>query len=171
MSKRDCFEEHLNKILVKTKDKAAIIGIGNRMRGDDGAGPALIDSLKNALPEEKFPLFDCGETPENWIIPIINAKPQTIFIVDAVDFGVTPGSIKIFDPTELGPRGISTHSMSLDIFVNYLKKELGASIFLIGIQPKSLKFGGKISNPVSKAIDRLTEYFRHLGRINPTPTL
>lgn len=163
MPKRSHPEEYLNEILVKTKDRIAIVGIGNRMRGDDGVGPALIDRLKNVLPEGGFSLFDCGETPENWIIPIINAKPKTVFIVDSVDFGAPPGSIKIFEPTELGPKGISTHSMSLDIFVNYLKIELGATIFLIGIQPKSLRLGDKISTPVSKAIDRLTEYFRLLA--------
>ena len=160
MQKRAHFEEPLNKIIVKTKDRIAIVGIGNRMRGDDGVGPALIDSLKNVLPEERFSLFDCGETPENWIIPIVNAKPKIVFIVDSVDFGATPGSIKIFEPTELGPSGISTHSMSLDIFVNYLKEELGVTIFLIGIQPKSLRLGDRISNPVSKAIDKLTGYFK-----------
>lgn len=162
MPKRDYFKERLNKILANVKDKTAIIGIGNRMRGDDGAGPLFIDSLKNVLPQGKFTLFDCGDTPENWIIPIVNAGPKTIIIVDTVDFDVPPGTIKIFDPTELGPKGISTHSMSLDVFINYLKKEIETSIFLIGIQPKSLKFGEEISNPVYKAINRLVEYFKGL---------
>ena len=62
-----------NKELAKLKNrlqgKALIVGIGNRLRGDDGVGPEIINRLSSPLPH--LLLFDVGETPENYLGKIV----------------------------------------------------------------------------------------------------
>jgi hydrogenase 3 maturation protease len=68
----------------RLKGVVTIIGIGNIMRGDDGFGPKLIESLKKR--STKAILFDCGTVPENYIFPILATSCDTVILVDAADF-------------------------------------------------------------------------------------
>lgn len=140
----------LRKIL---KGKVLIVGIGNTFRGDDGAGPALIKSLKSKVQDpEVISLMDVGEVPENFLGNMVKWKPDTILFVDAADFGEAAGSIKLIDTENLNAGGFSTHSSSLNLVIEYLRKETQAEILLLGIQPERLKMGNGLSEPVQKAI-------------------
>ncbi|GAG05135.1 unnamed protein product, partial [marine sediment metagenome] len=59
------------------KGKIVLLGVGNRIRGDDAAGPELIEILKKRPPDvgKEIFLFDGEEVPENYLIPITNLKP------------------------------------------------------------------------------------------------
>ena len=144
-------KERLNGIVT-------IIGIGNIMRGDDGFGPKLIESLKKR--NTKANLFDCGTVPENYIFPILTTSCDTVILVDAADLKMEPGSMKILTLGELSGAGLSTHNSSIRLFTDLLmtgKDDL--NIFAVAVQPKSITFGESLSPVVSDGVDKLTDIF------------
>ena len=136
----------------------AIIGIGNIMRGDDGCGPKLIESLNKR--KAKAHLFDCGTVPENYIFPILSTSCDTIILVDAADFGAKPGSMKALALNEISGSGISTHNSSIRLFTDLLMTgKDNLNIFAVSIQPKKIAFGDSLSDEVRLGIDALTDVF------------
>jgi len=144
------------------KGKIVLLGVGNRIRGDDAAGPELIEILKKRLPDvgKGIFLFDGEEVPENYLIPIANLKPNLVIIVDAVDFGSRPGGVKLFPIQQIPQGSFSTHRLSLRFLGSYLEKETQAKIYLLGIQPKSIKLEEKLSFEVKKALRGLADFFQ-----------
>ena len=147
----------INLILSQAlKGQVLIVGIGNLFRGDDGAGPALIKSLKSKIPANCQLFFmDVGEVPENFLGKMVKCKPDTVLFVDAVDFGASAGSVKLIDAEDLEEGSFSTHSSSLKLVIDYLKREIETEIFLLGIQAGSLKMGTGLSKPVAEAVERI----------------
>jgi hydrogenase 3 maturation protease len=144
-------KERLNGIVT-------IIGIGNIMRGDDGFGPKLIESLKKK--NTKANLFDCGTVPENYIFPILTTSCDTVILVDAADLRTEPGSLKILSLSELSGAGLSTHNSSIRLFTDLLMTGRdGLNIFAVTVQPKSIAFGESLSPEVLDSVDKLTDIF------------
>lgn len=140
------------------KGKIVVVGIGNTLRGDDGAGPELIRKLKKSFPHSQPPpiyLIDAGEVPENYLQKISGYKPDTVLLVDAVDFRGRPGAVRIAEASAIRNDSVSTHNASLKLVMEYLEKETRADIFLLGIQPGNLAFGSGLSEPVKQALDRI----------------
>ena len=136
---------------IKGYAKLVIIGIGNEMNGDDGAGMFIAKELQKTNKDPKVEIFLGGATPENLTGPIKKTKPSHILIIDAADFGAKPGEIKILDKDQIEGAGFSTHSFPLSVFVDYLKQETGAAVILLGIQTKSTKQDSGMSNEVEEA--------------------
>jgi len=151
-----------NKELSKLKDrlqgKVLIVGIGNRLRGDDGVGPEIINRLSSPLPH--LLLFDVGETPENYLGKIVKQKPDTIVLIDAVDFGSSPGMIKIIEKDDIKDESLSTHNVSLNLVAKYLQKETSVDVFLLGIQPETTEFGREISQPVREGLEKIVRMLK-----------
>jgi hydrogenase 3 maturation protease len=61
----DHFEELEGKLKARIGDlppeKIVFVGVGNRFRGDDAAGPVIIDMLADRVPHA----IDAGPSPEN----------------------------------------------------------------------------------------------------------
>ncbi len=89
--------DHLKSHL---KGKVVIVGIGNTMRSDDGVGSLLASRLKDKV---VFRVFDVGVSPENYLEKIIKEGPDTILIIDQVDFGAKPGEFQILEAQDLIP--------------------------------------------------------------------
>jgi hydrogenase 3 maturation protease len=148
------------KIDIKNRLKGivTIIGIGNIMRGDDGCGPKLIESLKKK--SVKASLFDCGTVPENYIFPILTTSCDTVIMVDAADFGSNPGSIKVFSLNEVSGSGLSTHNFSLRLFTDLLMTgKDNLNIFVVSIQPKTIALGEPLSEEMKSGLDALADIF------------
>ncbi len=140
------------------KGRVLIVGIGNSFRGDDGAGPALIKGLKSKVPADcQLFLMDVGEVPENFLGKMVKCSPDTILFVDAVDFGASAGSVKLIDAENLEEGSFSTHSSSLKLVIDYLKREIETEIFLLGIQARSLKLSTGLSKPVTDTVEKIKE--------------
>ena len=139
------------------ENKTAIVGIGNMLRGDDQIGPLLIQRLRG---KTKAQLFDCGETPENYIQPIIKSKPGTIIIVDASNWSGRVGELRLIKKEEIKDFGFSTHNASLRLFLDYLEKELPlASIIIIGVQVGRRQLMQPLSPEAEAALNELVEFF------------
>ena len=145
-------------MLLELKGKVLILGVGNPMKQDDGAGPAAIAELKTQISKLKnnVELLDAGIAPENYSGKIKQIRPDTLVIIDAIDFGEKAGSIKVIEAEKIGNQSLSTHNISLKTFVDFLKTDLpNLEVFIIGIQPKEADFGEGLSPEVEKAVDEL----------------
>jgi len=147
--------KQLAKLRNRLQGKVSIVGIGNPLRGDDAAGPELIKELRNSLP--CLLLLDVGEVPENYLEKIVKEKPDTMVLVDAVDLGAPPGTIRIIEKGDIRDESLSTHNVSLRLVVNYLQRETSADVFLLGIQPETTEFGRGISEPVKDSLENIVE--------------
>lgn len=144
--------------------KTLIVGIGSILKADDGAGPIICEELKGKISAE---IIDAGTVPENYIQPIIKKAPDNLLIIDAIDFGATPGSTKIFQPEDLNSLVISTHTLSPRIFVDMIKQSIDVDVFLIGIQPADLTLGEPLSTKVAESVRSLAQMLVQVFPPNP----
>lgn len=150
----------IKEIKKRLKGKVVIVCIGNELKGDDGAGPALAKFLEGDV---KADVINCEEVPEIYTDKIKELKPDTIIIVDAVDVKEKAGSVVLIDKNKLeGERIYTTHNIPLKVFVDYLSSETKANVFIIGIQPLSLELGKGLSKEVRKTLKYLKDIFIEL---------
>jgi len=135
--------------------RTLIVGIGNILKGDDGAGPLVCGQLERG--KVCAELIDAGTVPENYIQPIIKKAPRNLLVVDAIDFGAPPGTIRIFKPEQLNSHTISTHTLSPRLFVDMVCQNIKLDVYFVGIQPAQIQLGQSISPQVSQAIQQLSQ--------------
>jgi len=146
--------EHLKEHL---KGKVVILGIGSTLRSDDGIGSLLAAKLKDKIPHT---VFDSGSSPENYLGSIIRAQPDTVVLIDAVDFGGKPGEFRVCEAAEIKTVNLfSTHNASISLAINYLQTHLKADIIILIIQPKIITFGDTLSPEVAKTLEYLEQWF------------
>jgi len=145
-------EKNTNLFAPILKGKTVIFGIGNTLRGDDGLGSVLVNTIAGKIDAL---CLDGGNAPENYLGKILKERPDTLLIIDALHLGEQPGTFKLLKPDELRVSYFSTHSIPLRILIEYLEDELHSDIYIIGVQPSSLTLGEPISEPVKKAIQRI----------------
>ena len=126
-----------------------VVGVGNRHRGDDGAGPRVIDARR---PGAGGAWFDAGTAPENLLEPIARTNPHTVLIVDAVAFGGLPGEWRLLDVSDTDAMVLSTHAGSLAMFGEYLSVRTAARVHLLGIQPESMGGQEGLSRAVEESV-------------------
>ena len=154
VAKMENLKERLKERL---KGEIVIVGMGNPLKGDDGLGPCLIKRLKGKV---RAHLIDGGSAPENYVGKISFLKPDTILVIDACDLGWEPGRVELLEIEQMKHTGYSTHSISPGVFMNYLKEETGADIFMLAVQPQEAKLGARLSFPVKKAIEKIEGWLK-----------
>jgi hydrogenase 3 maturation protease len=151
--------EHLKEHL---SGKVVILGMGNTLRCDDGAGSLLACRIKDKL---SFIVYDAGSSPENYLGKIIKDNPATVVIIDAADLGLGAGEFQVLEPENLATTNLfSTHNSSLSLIINYLQSHLKADIILLIIQPQNLSFGDNLSPAVSDTLTKLETWFGLAGK-------
>ena len=133
--------------------KTVILGVGHILKGDDGVGPLICENLKGRV---SALVLDAGTVPENYVRPIVQAVPENLLIVDAIDFGDKPGAVRVCRPDEISDFAFSTHTLSLHLFVDILRKDIAINVFLLGIQPGNMRLGESASPPVWESVQMLT---------------
>jgi hydrogenase maturation protease len=95
-------------------DRIVVIGVGNALRGDDGAGPAVADAVRSQAPKE-IAVRVCEEEPTRLVDAL--GEADVALIVDAVSTGAPAGTVHRFDATEtpLPSRAFrsSTHALGI----------------------------------------------------------
>ncbi len=141
--------------------KKVILGIGNRLRGDDGIGVHVAEKInehlkkveqksrqdKSAGTQREIMVINCGTVAENYTSIIRKHHPDILILVDAADMGLSPGSYRIIPPEKIGVMCVSTHNMPLSLFVSYVR-EFCRDVVLIGIQPERMDLGTTLSSAV-----------------------
>lgn len=156
------FESQLDNFLSDC-EKLIVLGVGNKLKSDDGVGPFIISKLKEESIENKNLLFIDAETvPENFTGKIRKENPTHLIIVDACLMGLKPGDMQIVNKYEFANIGISTHSMSLSFFVRYLEKGTEFKIIFVGIEPETMDWGEKPTPEVEKAANEFIEVLKRI---------
>jgi hydrogenase 3 maturation protease len=152
--------------------RTIIVGIGNTLRGDDGAGPALVDRLDrlervNDLEHLDYPgrgagnrsprlqYVNAGSAPERFLGRVFRERPGTLLLADAVHLGRSPGSFRIMPLDEVDEACTSTHDLSLRVLVAQLQDlaRLRGRVYVLGIQPARLDLGEGLSPRVERAVE------------------
>ena len=138
-----------------------IIGIGNPLMGDDGLGIASIELLRQQPLPPQVELLDggCGGLS---LLPLLTECRRAI-IIDAADFGATPGSVKILTAADLDlipPQAArpSSHQPGLAEVLHFIKtlKQLPQlSLIFMQVADCRQKFG--LSAQVQAAMPLLIE--------------
>ncbi|MBN2096851.1 MAG: hydrogenase maturation peptidase HycI [Candidatus Omnitrophica bacterium] len=136
------------------KGKVVIVGIGNTLRGDDGFGPALIGNLQGKV---QAVCIDVGSAPEKYVNKITQERPNTILIVDALHLDREPGAYEILQKDDIIQSGLSTHDISIKMFIDYLQTQTQSRIYILGIQPEAVAFGQGLSVRVKRTLDKIEE--------------
>jgi hydrogenase 3 maturation protease len=156
MSETQGIEAELQRRL---KGCVLMIGAGNTLRGDDGAGPAIIALLEGKVNAN---LLDVGEVPESYCGRILEVHSDTIVFIDAADFGGSPGDVAVLEPEDIAGCSISTHQMPVDLFFRYIRENSKAEIFALGIQPAQIGFGEPMSPGVAESVQAIAELLERL---------
>lgn len=156
--------------------KILIAGVGNILRGDDGFGVAVAQTLvkDNDLPET-IDVFEAGIAGIAFVQELMNGY-DALIIADAVDKGAKPGTIFVFEPEIPEVNGMSAsadfHKTLADAHYTEPAKVLilaraldilPSKIFVVGCQPQGYdEFGAAMSDAVEKSIVTAVEKIKSL---------
>lgn len=142
--------------------KLVIMCIGNDIRGDDGVGQYIAESLKHSINNDKVDIINAKTVPENFTGKIRKEDPTHILIIDAVIMDEEPGEIKLIKKENVSSVSISTHSMSLSYLVKYLELEKPYNILFIGIQPENMGLTDRLTDTCRKSADNLINILNNI---------
>lgn len=135
-----------------------VVGLGNRFRGDDGVGPAVIDRL-GARGFETVEYDGDGAG----LIGLWQGRDRVI-VVDAAQSGAAPGTVQRFDAgTTTVPSGLfrySSHLFGLAEAVETARTlgQLPRSLVIYAITGRDFALGDRFSPTVAGAVDQVVAW-------------
>jgi hydrogenase 3 maturation protease len=142
-----------------------LLGIGNPLNGDDGAGIYVAGQFR----KEGWISVACGTAPENFTGIIRKTRPDCLVLVDAAAMGLSPGEFRIIPRHRIPDVSIGTHQLPLSLLIDFLSDAAGR-IVLIGIQPERVAAGEEISPRVREGVARLVQVLSS-GELERIPVL
>jgi hydrogenase maturation protease len=137
-----------------------IIGFGNIFMGDDGIGVRVIEELQKQQifkDNENIELVDGGTSGVDLVFMLQNTCKA--IIIDAVDAGQKIAQIVVFSPQEIKDfkkkifKSYSLHDIDLAEAFELVKNlNLPTAIKIIGIKPKKIGYGDKLTPEIEKQI-------------------
>jgi hydrogenase maturation protease len=135
--------------------RTVVIGIGNRLRGDDAAGVLVAESLSPRVPEG-VEVVSCDEEPSRLMDAWEGA--ESVLLVDTVSSGAAPGTLHRFDAGEEAVPArtfrSSTHAIGIADTIE-LARALGRlprRVRVYGIEGGSFETGGSLTPAVESAV-------------------
>jgi len=143
-----------------TKNDVKIIGFGNKYRSDDGIGIRIVEELEKLDFFKDIEIIDGGTSGADLIFLIKDCRK--IIIIDAVDAGQNAGdvvNIQINDVEEFIKRdykSLSLHDLNLADILKLIKAlKINADISIIGVKPKKMDFGDRLSPEIEEKIPEI----------------
>jgi len=151
---------------LKSAQRVAVLGIGSQLRADDAAGLIIAKELKTYFKDKKkrnlLKVF-LGETaPENLTGQIKKFKPTHLVVIDAVDFHLKTGDLRVVDICTEAGVSFSTHRVPIGILRDYLYKSIHCETILIGMQPGSTEFCGGLSPGIQESTQAACKEIREV---------
>lgn len=144
--------------------RVRVIGVGNSLRGDDGAGVEVARRLEEAGPDDADYLT--GPVDSASLLGAF-AGAARVIVVDAACSGAPPGTIHRFEATRapLPPRLLretSTHGAGLQAGIELARAldRLPPELWIYGIEGSDFGPGKSCSHAVSLAVDRVAQEIR-----------
>lgn len=138
----------------------SVVGIGNYILKDEGAGVHVINHLAEMQLPEQVSLIDGGT--HSYDLVDFFCQADTLIIVDALQAGGEPGTIyrAPFEDLGLKPEEncVSLHQMHFIEAVQMVNL-LGhhPRIIVYGVEPKIIEWGMELSPEVAAKVPRLAE--------------
>ena len=141
--------------------RTLVIGLGNPLMGDDGAGVAALERLREEweLPGE-VELVDGGTWGMN-LLPLVESAPRLI-LVDAIKTGARPGTLTVLERREL-PRyfslKLSPHQIDLRevLALAELRGLLPEDLVAVGIEPERVEMVLGLSHRVRSGLGKMVD--------------
>jgi len=142
--------------------RVAIMGIGNMMRSDDGFGTHLVNTLQSARISSRVKLFTCETTPENFVGPVREFRPDTIVMIDAAELGEPPGAVRLVASHGIADLSATTHNFSLRLLAQVLESTTNARVFLLAVQPTHTCLGTGLTPEILNTLHYLADCFHRV---------
>ncbi|MCK4662003.1 MAG: hydrogenase maturation protease [Bacteroidales bacterium] len=142
--------ENLISLIKQTNKKKLFVGIGNVLKTDDGIGVYISNKIKESSSIQKLIV---EISIENYLGKINSLNPDVLILVDCVDFGKQAGYYELLPVEKVKDFTMNTHNISLKRISELFKMP----VFILGIQPKRIDFGEKISEIVLKTAQYILE--------------
>lgn len=134
-----------------------VLGVGNTILTDEGAGPWVVELLRDRNPEAPgISWLDGGTLSFTIAADVENA--ENLIIVDATELHAAPGTVRVFVDEDmdkmLGGHGRSIHEVGLLDLLNIarLTERFPRRRALVGIQPATIDWGTEPSPAVRAAM-------------------
>ena len=127
-----------------------LLGIGNPLRGDDGAGISVALHMR----ARGWQAVDCGTAPENFTGVVRRMRPELLLLVDAAEMGIPPGEFRVVPKDRIEDVAFGTHHLPLSRLMEFLS-DTADEIRFIGIQPEVVADGEGLSPSVEEGVRRL----------------
>ena len=146
----------------KRLPRVALVGIGNELNGDDGAGVMVARLVGISDVQMNWLVIDAGPAPESFTGPLRKFQPDLVVFIDAAEMGEPAGMTALLEWQAMDGLSASTHSLPPTVLAKYLIHELGCQIAMIGIQPQQLELGRPLSPAVQKTVLEVAGYLSEL---------
>jgi len=150
---------------VYCRKEILIAGVGNKLFGDDGFGPEVIEYLENhyKIPENVC-LADAGTGIRKILFTITlgEVRPKVIVVIDAVDKGREPGEIFDISLDEIPFEKIddfSIHQVPSSNLLKELKDLCSVEVIVKVCQVKTISdtIQSGLSEPLKKAVPLMAQ--------------
>jgi hydrogenase maturation protease len=159
---------------VFSKMAILVLGIGQRLRGDDGAGLAAVEYWQAAYPETAESGVVCLELAELPGLSLLEllAGSQAALIVDAVRSGGIPGTLHVLEESQLAafmPESGSAHAWgvaeTLALGRRLAPERLPGRLRLLGIEAGTVELGAGLSREVIEALPAAAEKIQEIVQV------
>jgi hydrogenase 3 maturation protease len=153
---QDSIEKELGDWLAGAKF-VVIAGIGNAIRFDDFVGVKIIQDLEGKV-SEKVHLIECETVPESFMDEIVELKPSHVLLIDAAVLGLAPGGVRLYDAEKVtNIPSISTHTLPIRVFCDYISQLAKTKIALLLIEPENVDFGEGLTPEVASSAEQVVK--------------
>lgn len=142
-----------------------VLGIGMDWKSDDRLGNVLARALGRRLPaaaRARARVVAGGEAPENFTGAARDFAPSHVLLLDAVDHALAPGTVFLAAEEDIAAGDMTSHHLPLKLLMRFLAGSLPCRVVLVGVQPKTLMPGTRLSAPVRRTIAPLAECLAHV---------
>jgi hydrogenase 3 maturation protease len=163
-----CWQDHLRQTLSKLNAsgkplRVAVVGLGHELYGDDAVGTHIVRELRTRwVDSPNLLLLETGPAPENYSGALRRFHPHFVLILDAALLGEEPGEAHCVSWQDADGLSLSSHSLPISVFANYLSRELACEVALLGIQPAEMGFASGLSHSASTAVDGIARSLNEL---------
>ena len=136
--------------------RVVVVGIGSPMRRDDRVGLKVLELLAGKTPRDVL-LLPTETVPESYTGSIRSYAPTHVVLIDAANFAGVPGEARVVSPRAIVNSSVSTHSLPLHVFINYVRETICERVLLVGVQGVDIGIGEGLTPEVELGAGRLAD--------------
>ena len=144
----------LHQINELNLNNIVFVGMGNRIKGDDGVGIYISQELEKW---GNLKVITAENSIENYLGKINKQNVDSIIFIDAVDFGEKPGFSRFITVNKLTNTTTNTHNLSLSTISQLLDAPFK---WVVGVQAADVGYGIGLSPQIKNTADSIIEIIR-----------